>query len=44
MEYLNEKIENGELPSSQLLVPKKFLKLTEKDWKIIDQNIENEKK
>jgi hypothetical protein len=36
MEYLNEKIENGELPSSQLLVPKKFLKLTEKDWKIID--------
>jgi hypothetical protein len=36
MEYLNEKIENGELPASQLLVPKKFLKLTEKDWKIIN--------
>jgi hypothetical protein len=36
MEYLHEKIENGELPASQLLVPKKFLKLTEKDWNVID--------
>jgi hypothetical protein len=44
IEYLNEKIENGEIPASQLLVPKKFLKITEKDWAIIDQKIENEKK